>query len=371
MAYQQITGDGLLWGLPWTWFNLAANAGFSSSVIDATGEMFAWLGRVWLPTRTGTKDISRVQFRFGTVTKSGGSAMTVSLQNIDLATGPPTQPDGTQDQTVAIANADAAFVSNTWYRTGAFSANRTVTHGDLLGVVIEYDGAGRLSSDVVNLSNFTWFNSSAVGYCSLKTGGTWATASVASNLLLEMSDGSFGRLDTGIPVKAFNSHAFNTGSAADEFAMAFQVPFKCKIDALGAILTIAGGTTDFELILYTGTTPTVTASVDGNTYNAVGTRTVLLPIAETELAANTQYYLAVKPTTANNVTAFSYDVDNANHLSLYPGGTSWTYTNRVDGGSWAAVTTTRQLLLGIRISSLDDGAGGGLLSPVPMSGGLV
>ena len=110
------------------------------------------MGKVWFAERTGTKDIRRVGFRFGTVTKAGGSAVTVSLQDVNLAAGPPLQPDEVQDQTVAIANADAGFATGLWYRTGTLSADRTVAYGEDLCVVFEYDGAGRLGSDVVNIA---------------------------------------------------------------------------------------------------------------------------------------------------------------------------------------------------------------------------
>jgi len=118
-------------------------------LIDATGEMAAFCGRVWFSARSGTKNLSRVGFRFGAVTKSGGSGLTVSLQDVTLSAGPPMQPDGTQDQTVAIANGNASFASNTWIRTGTFSASRTVTYGDLLAVNVEYDGGGRTNPDSV------------------------------------------------------------------------------------------------------------------------------------------------------------------------------------------------------------------------------
>lgn len=360
MAYQQITGDGLWWGCDPGLISIAGNGGFSSILIDASTEKAAFTGRVWFPGRTGTKDIRRVGFRFGTVTKAGGSALTVSLQDVALAAGPPTQPDETQDQTVAIANGDAAFASNTWYRTGTFSADRTVTYGDRLAVVIEYDGGGRLGADAVNIAVIPWQPVPGVATPALKSAGTWAqSGNDAGNLLLEFSDGSFGRLDVGLPIKTFNSHAFNSGSTPDEHALAFTVPVKCKVDALRAVVRSNAATDNFDLVLYSGTTVLQTASVDSNEYRQTSVQLVTLPIPETELVTGTTYYLSVKPTTTNSPTAYSLDVDDANHLTTYPGGTGWTYSTRTDGGAWAAVTTTRQFLAGVRVSSLDDGAGAG------------
>jgi hypothetical protein len=84
------------------------------------------------------------------------------------------------------------------------------------------------------------------------------------------------------------------------------------------------------------------------------------PIA---LAALTQYYLSVKPTTTNNVTVYALDVDDSNQLALHPGGGNFNYSTRVDGGAWAAPTTTRRLVAGLMISALDNGSGGS--SPEP------
>jgi hypothetical protein len=129
--------------------NMGTAPGFANSLlIDATGEKIAFIGRFWNKDRA-TKNITKVGFCFGAVTKAGGSGLTVSLQNVNLGAGPPFRPDEIQDQTVAIANGDAAFATNTWYQTAALSTNRTVAFGELLAVVIEYNGAGRLGSDSV------------------------------------------------------------------------------------------------------------------------------------------------------------------------------------------------------------------------------
>src|SRR5688572_26574526 len=133
MAFQKIPGVGL-WIPDNRLISMAPNLS-NNSPIDATGEQFAISGPVWFKEGTGTKDITRVGFSFGTITKAGGSGLTVSLQNVSAVAGPPLQPDGTQDQTVAIANGNAAFASNTWIRTDALSANRTVSFGENLSVV--------------------------------------------------------------------------------------------------------------------------------------------------------------------------------------------------------------------------------------------
>lgn len=359
MAFQQIPGDGLwLPAIP----RIAIGApSFTSMLIDATGEKAAFCGRVFRKDRAASKDITKVGFRFGTVTKAGGSGLTVSLQDVSLTAGGPIQPDETQDQTVAIANGDAGFTSNAWYQTGALSANRTVSHGDLLAVVVEYDGGGRLGADAVNLTGLNVVSNADVAYPAsvLKTAG-WAIASLLPNVILEFTDGVLGTLCDAWPCSATAGvTAYNSGSTPDENALEFQLPFTAKAEGAWLLLNQANSSSDWDLVLYEGTTAKATTSIDGNT-GSTATRFVYIPFAtEVTILANTPYRLSLKPTTANNVQLFYFDVSAANHLQAHAGGPTWALTTRTDAGSWAAITTTRRPMMGLKFSQFDDGAGGG------------
>jgi hypothetical protein len=328
--------------------------------IDATGEKIAFSGRVWFPARTSTKAIRRVCLRWGTVTKSGGSALTISLQDVSLTAGPPMQPDETQDQTVAVANADAGFASNTWYRSGTLSADRTVTFGDLLSVVVEYDGSGRSAPDSVNLSCPNWPPPNRHGAVAALKTASWAATNTIPNVILEMSDGTFGTLLGSFPCSEINMHtiAVNTGTA-DEYALAFTPATPFGVDGMWAVMTPGTGAADFEAILYQGTSALATVAQDGNLSEFNAARLTEVPFASQDLAAGTLYYASIRPTTTTSINVFSFDVADANHLTCHDEGTAWNFATRLDQGSWAAATTTRRLMAGVRASSLDDGAGGG------------
>jgi hypothetical protein len=367
MALQQIAGAGLIIPKMPQWVTVPAFA--TTGLIDATGEKYAVSGNVWFPARTGTKNISRVQFRWGTIVKAGGSALTISLQDVNLSAGPPMQPDETQDQTVAVANADAAFLSNTWYRSGTFNANRTVTYGDRLSVVVEYDGSGRLGADSVIITGITASASTSpflTAVAALKTSGSWGIPGNSFPLIvLEFDDGTFGTLEGAAVASAIASNAVNSGTAvSDEYALVINFPFACKVDGLWVSVFCAVGA-DFEVLLYSGTTALATVAVSAKAITAtVSQRYCFVPIPETTLTANTDYYVAIRPTTTNNVTVYTIDVNSANHWTVQDGGTALQFSTRVDQGSWAAKTATRRLHAGVRISSLDDGTGGMILSRV-------
>lgn len=372
MALQAILGSGPQ--QPPVPNHAAFNGLTTGLLIDATGEKIALVGRVWFPARTGTKSIERILIRFGSVTKAGGSALTISLQDVDATTGPPSRPDETQDQTVAVANADATFATNTWHRSGTLSANRSVSCGDLIAVVIEYDGAGRLGSDSVIVSSIgaSAQYEPSIGGCVLKTGGTWARVATAlPNVLFEMSDGTFGSLDGGYGYSGVRSITYNSGSASDEYALKFSFPVSVEIDQMWAWVSVGGGSADYDIVLYEGTTALNTVSFDASMAPvASSTRLVCAPITKRTLTANTDYYVSVKPTTANSLTVYAVDVSDANHLSALPGGVDFTYATRADAGAWSE-TTTAQLMAGVRISAIDDGAGsGGIKSNRGMTGGM-
>lgn len=371
MALQTIPGDGL-----WLPGPYVAGASFGSLVIDATGEKNAFCGRVWNKDGT-TKSITKVGFRFGSVTKAGGSALTVSLQDVSLTAGPVMQPDETQDQTVAIANADAGFTSNAWYQTNALSANRSVTFGELLAVVIEYDGGGRLGADTVAITGITNVaGTERLHQCvfATKTGGTWASAH-QPNVILEFTDGTFGTLRGALPASAYATLTYKQDTATeDEYALSFRVPFACKVDGAFALMSAAAATSNFDVVLYDGTTAMTggTVSVDANSMQS-GAGVLEVPFTEPiTLAINTTYRLAIKPTqTTSNVSIYYRDVANANHLQAFPGGVNWVLDSRVDLGAWIGAVSTRQPMMGIHISALDDGAGaaGGMLVHPGMGGG--
>lgn len=366
MAYQQIPGKGILAPAPPLAFG---NFSPNSALIDATGEKVAMMGRVFWQGRSGTKDIRKVGFRFGTVTKTGGSGLTVSLQDVDAANGPPMQPDGTPDETVAVANSDSDFATNTWYQTGNLSADRTVAFGELLAVVVEYDGSGRQGSDAVNITSLAQTSGPYIeSGVSLYT-SSWAQVGFGAPLILEFSDGTFGTLEGAFPVSTWNTPAFHVNSNPDEYGNQFVLPFACKVDGAWAQINIAGASADFEVILYENTTPLVTLTVDANMIPGTGvTRYAYFQFPlEVELEAGTPYIIALRPTTTGNMTVSTFNVNANGHFQAHDLGDTCYLVTRTNQGAWSE-SNTRRLLAGIRISSLDDGAGGGSSFAMVMEG---
>lgn len=359
MAVVDFVGEGVFIP-PMPGFTVNPSLATTLTIAGANAsDKIAQIGRVAFAERTGSKTLTKVHFDFGTVVKSNGSTLRVSLQDVDTANGPVIRPDGTADQSVTIANADAGFASNLWY-TATLGASRTVNYGDLLAVV--FDWASAVSGDSVVITGFSGSsaasNAGAAGHqncCVLFAASAWSVISMSTNVILEFSDGTFGTLGGSIPVSALGTIGFNSGSTPDENALEFQVPFTCEVDGAWVMANVAAGA-DFDIVLYSGTTALATVSIDANAIQANAARFLRTSFPKLTLNANTTYRLAVKPTTANNVTLYYRDVAASGHRAVTPLGTTAQLNSRTDAGSWGAGTATRIPWMGIRISGIDTAA---------------
>lgn len=350
------------------WRRQAAPSLSNTTAIDATGEKLAFVGYFWHPEQIA-KDVSRVCFRFGAVTKAGGSGLTISLQNVSLTAGP-MQPDETQDQTVAVANGNAAFAANTWLRSDALSANRTLTPGDLVAIVVEYDGSGRLGADSVTLSCYAATDNLASQTVAtmIKT-ASWASVNLVPNVILECSDGSFGTLEGAFPVKTVGTVGLQSDTTPDEVALKVTLPFPIGVDGIAYQLNPLSDTSDHEVNLYdSGGSALKTVSVDAHTLAGAGlVRPAQVPFTEQELTKDATYYYAIKPSSdTQTVTLYYFEVDDANHWKTHPLGTIGTYVERTDAGAWTE-TTTRRPAIGFHQSSVANDTGGGAVTAISLN----
>lgn len=323
----------------------------SPCTIDATGEKFCMMGRFWHPSG-GTRNIRKLQFRTGSIVTAGGSLIDVSLQNVaDIL------PDGTQDQLVGGGAINInTFTNSAWNTTGNLNSDRTVTQGDLLAVVWEFNGTRQGSDALVALTLSGGVQ--GVFPCTKTHNGTsWSNPSTGMwpNLLFECDDGSLAKFDETIPATAVNGIAYHVDSAADEYALPFTVPLELEVDAAKIMMTCAGVSSDFECVLYEGTTALKTVASDGN---AIANWHHFSFDSPRTLVPGTQYYLALKPTTANTVTFYYWDVADAAHLALCPGGTDWLMSSRVGGGSWSNYgSSLRRAKAALRVSKIHNTMG--------------
>jgi len=340
MRYLILLVSCVAWGQAWypTTPNYpGANISLTASIIDASSEKVAFCGQVWTPSGA-SKSIRTTGFLFGSIiVKAGGSALTLSLQDASTTTGPPMQPDGTQDQTVAVPN--ASISASTFLMSGNLSADRAVSFGSPLCVVIEFDGSGRLGSDSIQIATANKYGQQSQANVALYT-AAWATESNRVPILVfGFSDGTYGTLEGASIFSAYNtSAAYNSASASDEYALKFVPETNGIIDGITVSLT-AAASADFDVVLYNGTAVLATTSIDSNWWTPTANGIGFISLPPTAVSASDTYYISIKPTTTNNVTLTGYTVASNSYLGATPQGSSWVRSSRVDGGAWNDSTT--------------------------------
>src|SRR3990172_8398967 len=354
----------------------------ANATLDAVGEKSVFIGRENLEGGPGSKTISsaggKIEFSTGTVTwATAGTTLRVGIADVDLANGPPARDDGTHDVYKDWVQGTDALSGTTWTSFAMATGTKTITHGDLIAVVCEI--TVRNGSDSVVVQGYDCSAPPGIPICTKFTGGAWsATANMVPNVIIIFDDGTLGCIAGGTCFDGTsNSTNFNSGSAIDERACIFQVPGPVTVDRLFAFCPSSVAGSDFEIILYStplGTPSVIEAvTVDSNTMTSSnGAPVEVLLTTVRQLSANTDYAVAIRPTTTNNVRLNHGTFSNANYRKFYPGGTNTRLGTRADQTGAFTETTTQVPFCGVGISAIDDGAGGagGLLVHPGMAGGM-
>ncbi len=304
-----------------------------------TGSTSKWASCGSVGTGGSTKAIHAVEFLWGSVSKSKGSTVQVSLQDIDTASGAPGRPDGSVDQSVTIANADTGFASNTWYTTAALDADRTIANGDVVCVVWAFGTFGSGDSFQLNYLTFPtnyWFPNSVTF-----NGTSWSNWGNANgNVAFDFADGSRGVFTGGLPTASTTQFSINTGTTPDEVALRFIPDVDEKIAGAQWYVT-SDNNANFDVVLYdSGSSVLASASVNGHTsYQNSTTQAIQVGWNEVSLSSGQTYRLAIKPTTANNVGMQYFTVGNSSVLNAWPGGPNAYYSQRTDAGAWTDTNT--------------------------------
>ncbi len=312
-----------------------------SSVIDAAGEKYEVIFEI---PKAGT--VSHLCFMTGTVTNA--QTLRVGLETLD-STG---NASGTQYGGSAVGT-QASPAATTYYEV-ALGTNATVTKGDKVALVIQFDGTvGNLQIKSAGgiPTNFP--------YSGLYT-TAWAKSITLMNMVgIKYNDGTYGQIYCLGMSADFQSVTFNTGSTSDERGNRFSLPFPAACTGIWAIMS-AGLTSTFDLILYDdASTVLKTVSIDPNMLGGTTTRQVFfLFTTPYNLAANTVYRLVVKPTSINSVGVRHMNFFHNNALDTMPGGKEMYLTTRADAGAWTDTNTSR-MFIGPILNAFDDGVGGG------------
>lgn len=345
MALQNIPGV-IFW--PDETNRTTGNPAFVNNLtIDAASEKAAM---IFQAPKTG--NVSAIMWKTGTVTT--GATLDVRLETVDTTTGHPTGTlKGTNSngsQVVANTDDDKVFVTT-------LTTACAVTKGDIIAVVIVNPGASFGNMVVSSINNMGGY----YPYTDLYT-TSWSLQAPSPVAALKYDDNTYSQVPGCYPFETFTSVNFNNGSSPDEIGNIFQVPFKCRVTGWWLYTQPIGATRDFDIVLYdsNGTTALQTYSFDPNVDSGTGAQSFRCGLfsGTSTLTINTNYRIAMKPTTANSNNLWYYSVLSSDILGAFSGGSNMHRTGRTDAGSWTQVTDER-CLIGVLIDQLDDGVGSG------------
>lgn len=336
----------------------------ATAVIDASTEKVALVGTVWHPTvKSGTIDISEIGVFLGAVTINAASVITFSLQDVSATAGPPYQPDGTQDQTADVLG--SAITANAWNWSGALSANRTISVGSRLAVVIEYKNTFFNVGDTVAINSLdlavgTLAYGNFGGIPLLNTGSYALVASALGIVAFKCADGSRAFLTPNVSINGLGTTSVASNGTFRAAGLYFEVETTRKLDTFGLYIAIPNGC-DGDIILYDtdGTTALLTMPVDNDSVSATGGRGVVFTGADITLTANSGYRLVFVASTTTAATFYHATVAERALMDGMPGGQNWQLTTR-DGtpGNWTETNTSRPWAV-LGFSGFDDPSGGG------------
>jgi hypothetical protein len=353
---------------------------FAQTAMDAAGESTSFIGHLqWEDGASHTVSSAGGKIHWmATVVgafANAGSTVRVGLQDVDTTTG---LEDGTFDVHDDLVGGTDPINANAINEATMSSGSKTIAHGGLVAVVIEMTARGGVDS--VSPGRVTDQNA-GLPYCATDTGaGSVKQTTSIPYCVVQADDGAlgiFGPLEMTIPNEPSDT-SFNSGSAVDEYAIVFQLPFKCEIDKLCAVIGELDAGETGELVLYSAPTTSPVAertiTIDPDVFSSAGSNPVLSVWDTTAftLEPNTDYAVACKATSAGNRTIRRVVVPSANFRKFSPFGTTLLGGQRANEAGAFSTFSTHWAMLGFMISKLDDGAsaGGGLLRHPGMNGGL-
>jgi hypothetical protein len=318
---------------PWRFIDGANSYGAGHSILAGQPKIAFYLHA----PRSGTLD--SIEFKLGVVTTP--AALKVSIQDINLATG---DPDGVVDQFGVIPA--TAIVAQAWVTTTltldgtATGTKRTVTRGDWLAVVIEFNaGLGSLFFNMT-LSGSAWDYLEHVKF--FTSAWIWPSPTLPC-YVLKYTDGVYATTQAAAcapsAITAFNP---TVNTTPDEYALRVQVPFTgfCA----GALVHLGFSSGTYNVVLY-APNGAILMSVPGLKGGNGSSGPVFTQFTSpVTLFPNAAYRLAVVPTTTTPVKLTVYTVQNCGIHDAHPGGRNWYLSTRTDAGVWTDTTLQRPLI---------------------------
>lgn len=379
MALTNLTGLGLLFpALPPTLSLVGAGGALvvsmaNSSAMNAAARKLAFIGNIYLAAGSGSKTISSaggaIAFETGSFVTwaTPGTTLQIGIQDVSSIAGPGIQPDGTFDVSGTRVQGVDSLAASTWTSTNMGTGTKTITHGDMVAIVIEM--TVRNGADSVTASYPVGLDTARFpAGIFFTTSWPAANGSIMPNAVLSFDDGSIGWIDCSYAgTSSIGQTLYSDSTNPDEYGIIFQLPWDCNIDALYAGFMNGAANATATLQIYSD--PTGSPSILSGSQVALSNRnspsatiarlgTYLLP-APIALTRNTSYCVSLKGTSSGSIGLDIVALGSATYRPAYSGGTTRSLATRNNGSGAFSTDTARFPMIGVRVNGFTATAGGG------------
>lgn len=367
----------------WSTYLTSANSG----LIDATGERFAFLGRLFICDGSASKTFSssggKIHFHGGSsITFGATSTCDIGIQGTTQASAA-MLPDGTFTVKKTMVSGTDSFTSSAINSISMGSGSTTLNNHDKIAVVFDLTNASSASIKIatpISSGNAYMANPGCAAYISSAWAFTTPTVFTQPCVLIEFDDGTFGYIDGGMwtPFAQTTTGDIQSSSNPDEYGFRFTVPFKCTLYGVEFPVAFTGGAATgtkavARLCSGSAASPTLVTSenIDGFEYFANASsqfRTVVRFTSPQDLVPGTTYYVSLRLSSTETAKFIYFVYPAAGQLACLPFGTAgYRVTREADTVGTGAFTeiTTDMMPVTLILSKLDDGAGGGGSSGTP------
>lgn len=284
---------------------------------------------------------------------SGSPTGTVRIESVDEDTGIPTGTLwGTNTNIVT-----GTLTNGT--RLDALTASATISQGDVFAVKFGYISGTSFRVQGRDIGASQGQFPYRVNNTGTPTKQNWQRTPI---MALGSSSTVFYRRTRTYPPSAIFEPEFNpTDDLTHEHGMRFSLPFPCR--CTGMLFVPQNHTGDFNINLYNDAgTLLSTGEHSGHQSFQANNQSLMHELHFDDsiaLAKDTFYRIAVEAIEASvDVRVVGHTLASANYMMATPWGAG-NHATSFNGTVWDDANTSRQLIMGIIIDQLDDGAGAG------------
>ena len=320
--------------------------------MDAANEAVMLTGQIF--TEDGgshtidTSGSSSIGWRSAAVTfANAGTTLKVGVADLDTANGPPSRAVNvadviTFDVAAAFTGGGGGVTANAWQTSVPTTGSKTIAHGDF--VCIAWQMTARGGADFVDCGHVNSLSNTLIPCVSTFLGGVYGTTVCIPNIVLRFSDGTYGYMYGAYVMSSQSSYSWNNTSGQKEYGNLFRVPFQSAVNGVMANIALNANA---DVVLYSDPLGTPVAerslTLDVNNTSVSGPSPFLFS-SPFVIQPNTDYVVALKPSSATNI-AISYKVyGNAAHQASESGGGNGYAVSR-DAAAFAALNSGLERLV--------------------------